>query len=95
MIIASASVLPVSKEYVVDEDMELAERFAAGDERALKAMYDRWGRVIYTLAVRSTGDPAEAEDITQRTFVSWPEYMQFRKRDFMARYEPDQPADYI
>ena len=70
MIIASASVRLISKEYVVDEDMELAERFAAGDESALKAMYDRWGRVIYTLAVRSTGDPAEAEDITQRTFVS-------------------------
>lgn len=58
------------KEPVIDDDAELGERFAAGDERALKEMYDRWSRLVYTLAVRSLGDRAEAEDVTQRTFVS-------------------------
>ncbi|SBS70422.1 RNA polymerase sigma factor [uncultured Microbacterium sp.] len=58
------------KEPVIEDDVELAERFSAGDERALKEMYDRWSRLVYTLAVRSLGDRAEAEDVTQRTFVS-------------------------
>lgn len=58
------------KEPVIEDDVELAERFSAGDERALKEMYDRWSRLVYTLAVRSLGDRSEAEDVTQRTFVS-------------------------
>jgi len=70
MTIAATSGRAATKEFPVDEDAELAQRFAAGDERALKGMYDRWSRVIYTLAARSLGDLAEAEDVTQRTFVS-------------------------
>ncbi|MCM3696314.1 sigma-70 family RNA polymerase sigma factor [Microbacterium oleivorans] len=62
--------LAARKEQAVDDDAHLAERFAAGDETVVKAMYDRWSRIIYTLAVRSLGDTTEAEDVTQRTFVS-------------------------
>ncbi|WP_422880362.1 RNA polymerase sigma factor [Microbacterium gawkjiense] len=62
--------LAARKEQAVDDDTHLAERFAAGDETAVKAMYDRWSRIVYTLAVRSLGDTTEAEDVTQRTFVS-------------------------
>ncbi|MBD7956698.1 sigma-70 family RNA polymerase sigma factor [Microbacterium sp. Sa4CUA7] len=59
------------KESLIDEDdAELARRLASGDPDALKTMYDRWSRLVYTLAVRSLGDFAEAEDVTQRTFVS-------------------------
>lgn len=58
------------KESAIEDDVELGERFVAGDERALKEMYDRWSRLVYTLAVRSLGDSAEAEDVTQRAFVS-------------------------
>ncbi|MFS0867198.1 RNA polymerase sigma factor [Microbacterium sp. 179-B 1A2 NHS] len=70
MTIAAAPGRRVTKEHVVDEDTELAQRFVSGDERALKILYDRWSRVVYTLAARSLGDLAEAEDVTQRTFVS-------------------------
>jgi len=59
------------KESLIDEDdAELARRLVAGDPDALKTMYDRWSRLVYTLAARSLGDLAEAEDVTQRTFVS-------------------------
>ncbi|SDG20613.1 MULTISPECIES: RNA polymerase sigma factor [unclassified Microbacterium] len=71
--------LAARKEQAVDDDMQLAERFATGDETAVKAMYDRWSRIVYTLAVRSLGDTAEAEDVTQRTFVSaWTSRSSFR-----------------
>lgn len=53
-----------------DEDREVARAFARGDAAALKQVYDRWSRLVYTLALRSLGDQAEAEDVTQGTFVS-------------------------
>lgn len=59
-----------TKESTIDDDAQLAERFIAGDAAALKTMYERWSRLVFTLAARSLGDRAEAEDVTQRTFVS-------------------------
>ncbi len=53
-----------------DEDREIARAFARGDAAALKQVYDRWSRLVYTLALRSLGDQSEAEDVTQGTFVS-------------------------
>lgn len=68
-----------TRERSIDDDDDLAERFVAGDPAALKAMYDRWSRLVFTLAVRSLGDMTEAEDVTQRTFVSaWSSRTGFR-----------------
>ena len=53
-----------------DDEALLNVRFSAGDERALEELYRRWSPVVYTLALRSLGDRSDAEDVTQRTFVS-------------------------
>ncbi|MFF3000993.1 RNA polymerase sigma factor [Streptomyces sp. NPDC057950] len=51
-------------------DEQIATGFADGDEQCLAAAYHRWGRLVYTLARRSLGDAAEAEDVTQLVFLA-------------------------
>jgi RNA polymerase sigma-70 factor (ECF subfamily) len=48
----------------------LAEAFAAGEEWALRAAYDQYAAMIYRIALRTLGQPSDAEDATQATFVS-------------------------
>lgn len=67
-------------EVEVDPDVRLATAFAAGDEGALRDAYARWAGLVHSLAIRSLGDPRDAEDVTQKVFVeAW------RGR---ARYDP-------
>lgn len=51
-------------------DLLVAERFRSGDDDALADAYQRWSPLVYTTALRSTGNAADAADITQAVFVS-------------------------
>lgn len=49
---------------------DLLPRIARGDEKALGALYDACGGLVFSLARRITGNDREAEEITQDVFVS-------------------------
>ncbi len=52
------------------DDTALVTLIARRDERALGALYDRYSRLAFSLAVRIVGDRALAEEITADCFVS-------------------------
>jgi RNA polymerase sigma-70 factor (ECF subfamily) len=47
---------------------ELVEAIAAGDQHALRALYDRSHRLVFTLTMRILGNHASAEEITLDVF---------------------------
>ncbi|MFI7660945.1 RNA polymerase sigma factor [Micromonospora parva] len=49
---------------------DTALRFRAGDEAALREAYDRYGRAVLHLATTMLANRADAEDVTQATFVA-------------------------
>ena len=51
-------------------DQELARLAANGDAAAFDEIYIRHRRFVYSLAVRMTGNQADAEDLTQESFVT-------------------------
>jgi RNA polymerase sigma-70 factor, ECF subfamily len=65
-------------------ELSLLRRMAAGDERALGALYDRWAGPLYASVLRMVGDPGIAEEIVAATF--WQAWQQ------ASRYEPSRGA---
>ncbi len=51
------------------DDAGLAARFAAGDPDAIRVVYQRYGRLVYSVAYKVLGDAGLAEDATQQTFL--------------------------
>jgi RNA polymerase sigma-70 factor (ECF subfamily) len=51
------------------DDPQLAAALAARDEEALAELYQRYGLLAYTTAVRILHDPAIAEDVVQDAFL--------------------------
>ncbi|WP_296667824.1 sigma-70 family RNA polymerase sigma factor [Demequina sp.] len=63
------------------EGRALDREFAAGAEGSLERLYESSATLVHSLAMRALGDSAEAEDVTQQTFVA-----AWRGRD---GYDPD------
>jgi len=52
------------------QDHVLLEALAGRDLSALSVLYDRYGRISYTLAYRILGEPEAAEDVVQDAFLA-------------------------
>lgn len=59
-----------SEERINQPDAELARRAAEGDEAAFEEIHRRYRRPVYTLALRMTRNAADAEDLTQESFLT-------------------------
>ena len=57
-----------SRAYRKREWRELVEAVAAGDQFALRALYDRTHRLVFTLTMRILGNHASAEEVTLDVF---------------------------
>jgi RNA polymerase sigma-70 factor (ECF subfamily) len=51
------------------DDEALMRLIALAQEQALGALYDRYNRLVYSMALNTTGDPGLAEEITQDVFL--------------------------
>ncbi|MGF1652095.1 MAG: RNA polymerase sigma factor [Actinomycetales bacterium] len=55
---------------VEQEVADIGAAFAAGEEWALVAAYQRWAGAVHAAALRSLRSAEDAEDVTQQVFVS-------------------------
>lgn len=51
------------------DDESLMRLIVHANSQALSELYDRYGRLVFSLAYHSVGDPAAAEEITQDVFI--------------------------
>ncbi len=58
-----------TKETAPVSDEELLKKIAGGDQDALLTLYDRYGRLVYSLAYRVLQDHQLAEEVTQDVFT--------------------------
>lgn len=55
--------------HVADGDPELVHRLQRRDPQALAELYDRYGRIVFSLILRIVRDTGTAEDLVQETFL--------------------------
>ena len=71
--LTNAIVISVINEIGVMEqaaDKTLIDRLWQGDLAAMETLYDRYGRLVYGLALKGLGQVGEAEDLTQEVFLN-------------------------
>jgi RNA polymerase sigma-70 factor, ECF subfamily len=52
-----------------DTDKQLIEGCRQGDPEAFRALFEKYKDMVYSVALRYSGDPAVAQDIAQDTFL--------------------------
>jgi RNA polymerase sigma-70 factor (ECF subfamily) len=52
-----------------ESDRRLVERHRYGDSQAFEELYERFNPMVYNLALRMTGEPADAADLSQEIFL--------------------------
>ncbi|TQF33104.1 RNA polymerase sigma factor [Bradyrhizobium sp. UNPA324] len=60
---------PVADDVVYDEDSELLDKLATGDEVAFRMLVERHIDRAYAIALRIAGNAADAEDVVQDTML--------------------------
>lgn len=56
--------------FLAPSDQELLQGIERGESRAMALLYERYGKLVYSLALRLLQQPQEAEDLTQEVFTS-------------------------
>ena len=65
----------------LNDDTALLDALVAGERDALADLYDRYGRLAYSVAMRILGDSGRAEDVVQECFLKlWRSAAQFDAR---------------
>src|SRR5262245_35032959 len=65
------SQLPGYRELAALNDEEVMSSLQAGADDALAVLFDRYHRLVYSIAVRIVRDRGEAEDVTQIVFLDF------------------------
>ncbi|HTV93812.1 MAG TPA: sigma-70 family RNA polymerase sigma factor [Verrucomicrobiae bacterium] len=69
----------------MDDASQLMERVRARDPQAFEAIYDRFSRLVYGVALRVVGDHAAAQDVTQAVFLTlWNAPRSYREGNLTA-----------
>jgi DNA-directed RNA polymerase specialized sigma24 family protein len=72
-------------------DAAAVARVASGDAVALRELYDRYGKIVYSFAYRLTGDATLSEECVQDVFVAlWRRAADF---DPPSTWDGRRPAD--
>ena len=56
-------------DYSALDDQTLMQLIVQARAEALSELYDRYGRLVFSLARNAVGDPSAAEEITQDVFL--------------------------
>lgn len=69
----------MATDYQLLDDQHLIRLIAHARPEALGELYERYGRLVFSLAVNAVGDPSTAEEITQDVFMRvWERAGQYR-----------------
>lgn len=72
---------------MVMTDTKLVKSYLAGDKVALEVLVNRYIKLVYSVSYQYLGDRAQAEDVTQETFMKvWRNLKKFKPNKNLAPY---------